>query len=85
MGRGQAKEDWEPLLILVHNKDIIGTYTDPDGRVVGADAARILSLQKEGAISLPARLCLGTNTHPVVTHRSLTCMTSSGHCRVEGG
>lgn len=57
MGRGQAKENEELLLILVHTKNI-GMYTDPDWRVFSAGAPRILSLQKEWVISLPAWLCL---------------------------
>lgn len=53
MGRGQAKENGEPLM---HTKDIIGMYSDPDGRVFGADAPHILSLRKEWVIPLPAQL-----------------------------
>lgn len=54
MGKGRAKESREALLIPLHNKDIIGMYTDPDGRNVGADAAHILSWQKEQTTTLPA-------------------------------
>lgn len=51
MGRGQAKDNGEPLFILVHIKDITGMYTDPDGRVFGADATHPFFAKGMGALS----------------------------------